>query len=59
VRAAQTLIRAGKDWVVDMDITQFFDRVNHDILMHRLGGAGRDSSATPLTPGNRYGRSGH
>jgi RNA-directed DNA polymerase len=33
VRAAQGYILAGKDWVVDMDITKFFDRVNHDILM--------------------------
>ncbi len=33
VRAAQGYLREGKDWVVDMDITKFFDRVNHDILM--------------------------
>ena len=37
VRAAQTYVQAGKDWVVDMDITKFFDRVNHDILMNRIG----------------------
>src|SRR5947209_7479376 len=29
VRAAQSYVQAGKDWVVDMDITKFFDRVNH------------------------------
>jgi RNA-directed DNA polymerase len=26
VRAAQGYVQAGKDWVVDMDITKFFDR---------------------------------
>ena len=33
VCAAQRYVQAGKDWVVDIDITKFFDRVNHDILM--------------------------
>jgi RNA-directed DNA polymerase len=42
VRAAQGYIREGKDWVVDMDITKFFDRVNHDILMTRIGQTIRD-----------------
>jgi group II intron reverse transcriptase/maturase len=42
VRAAQGYLREGKDWVVDMDLTQFFDRVNHDILMTRMGRTIRD-----------------
>jgi RNA-directed DNA polymerase len=42
VRAAQGYLREGKDWVVDMDITKFFDRVNHDILMTRMGQTIRD-----------------
>jgi RNA-directed DNA polymerase len=29
--------REGKRWVVDMDLAQFFDEVNHDILMARVG----------------------
>jgi len=29
-------IRGGKRWVVDMDLEKFFDRVNHDALMHRV-----------------------
>jgi RNA-directed DNA polymerase len=37
VQVAQAYAKAGYTWVVDMDITQFFDRVNHDILMGRLG----------------------
>jgi RNA-directed DNA polymerase len=32
----------GKRWVVDMDLKQFFDEVNHDILMSRLGRKIRD-----------------
>lgn len=48
VRAAQSYIQAGKDWVVDMDITQFFDRVNHDILMHRIGQTIRDKRVLGL-----------
>jgi retron-type reverse transcriptase len=31
--------RQSKDWVVDMDITKFFDHVHHDILMNRIGRA--------------------
>jgi group II intron reverse transcriptase/maturase len=42
VRAAQGYVLAGKHWVVDMDITKFFDHVNHDILMHRIGETIRD-----------------
>ena len=36
VRAAQAYIRAGKRWVVDMDLEKFFDRVNHDVLLARV-----------------------
>jgi RNA-directed DNA polymerase len=32
----------GKRWVVDMDLKQFFDEVDHDILMSRLGRKIRD-----------------
>jgi group II intron reverse transcriptase/maturase len=37
IRTAQEMTRQGKDWVVDIDITKFFDHVNHDILMGRIG----------------------
>lgn len=33
---AQRYIQDGKKWVVDVDLEQFFDRVNHDVLMGRL-----------------------
>jgi RNA-directed DNA polymerase len=36
VRRAQTYIREGKRWVVDLDLEKFFDRVNHDVLMARV-----------------------
>lgn len=36
IRQAQSYIRAGCDYVVDMDLEKFFDRVNHDILMDRV-----------------------
>jgi len=36
VRAASVYVESGKDWVVDLDLEQFFDRVKHDILMSRL-----------------------
>ena len=56
VRAAQTYVQAGKDWVVDMDVTKFFDRVNHDILMARIGQTIRDKRVLRLI--GRYLRAG-
>lgn len=36
VQQAQAYIREGREWVVDMDLEKFFDRVNHDKLMARV-----------------------
>ena len=36
VLQAERYVRDGYDWVVDMDLSQFFDRVNHDVLMSRI-----------------------
>jgi RNA-directed DNA polymerase len=36
VLKAQEYIREGYEWVVDIDLEKFFDRVNHDILMSRV-----------------------
>jgi RNA-directed DNA polymerase len=33
IRKAQQYVRAGRRWVVDLDLEKFFDRVNHDRLM--------------------------
>jgi RNA-directed DNA polymerase len=56
VRTAQSYVQEGKDWVVDMDITKFFDRVNHDILMRRIGQTIRDKRVLRLI--GRYLRAG-
>ena len=36
VLRARAHIAAGHRWVVDVDLKDFFDRVNHDVLMARL-----------------------
>jgi group II intron reverse transcriptase/maturase len=56
VRAAQREVQAGRDWVVDMDITKFFDHVHHDILMTRIGETIRDKRVLKLI--GRYLRAG-
>jgi len=33
---ASEYIKEGKEWVVDIDLENFFDRINHDRLMQRL-----------------------
>lgn len=37
VLEAQSHVQAGRRIVVDVDLDRFFDRVNHDILIDRLG----------------------
>lgn len=56
VRAAQTYVQKGKVWVIDMDVTKFFDRVNHDILMARVAKTIRDKRVLRLI--GRYLRAG-
>lgn len=36
ILAASRYVENGRQWVVDIDLEQFFDRVNHDVLMGRL-----------------------
>lgn len=36
VRRVREYIRQGYRIAVDMDLSKFFDRVNHDVLMHRV-----------------------
>jgi RNA-directed DNA polymerase len=48
IEAAQRHAREGRDWVVDMDITQFFDRVNHDILMTQVSRVVKDKRVLQL-----------
>jgi RNA-directed DNA polymerase len=36
ITQASHYIREGNEWVVDIDLEKFFDRINHDRLMQRL-----------------------
>lgn len=36
IAEAETYVRKGYEWVVDIDLEKFFDRVNHQRLMARL-----------------------
>jgi RNA-directed DNA polymerase len=48
VRRAQTLIAEGHKWVVDLDLEQFFDRANHDLLMERVSRKVQDKRVLKL-----------
>lgn len=48
VSRATEFIRAGKHWVVDMDLEKFFDRVNHDVLMARIARQVSDTAVLSL-----------
>ncbi len=48
VSKAAGFIRAGKHWVVDMDLEKFFDRVNHDVLMARVARQVKDTKVLHL-----------
>lgn len=48
VRAAQGYGREGRDWVVDIDISKFFDHVNWDILMGKIARVIRDKRVLKL-----------
>lgn len=37
VQAAQQIIDSGKPYVVDIDLSKFFDRIHHDRLIARMG----------------------
>jgi group II intron reverse transcriptase/maturase len=42
IEAAQRYLADGYEWVVDIDLEKFFDRVNHDALMARVGRVVKD-----------------
>lgn len=48
VKTALSFVQSGKDWVVDIDLQSFFDEVNHDILMNKVGKKIRDKRVLKL-----------
>lgn len=48
VKQAQEYVQAGYDWVVDIDLEKFFDRVNHDMLMARVARVVKDKRVLKL-----------
>ena len=48
VRAAQGYVSEGKEWVVDLDLKNFFDQVDHDILMRMVAERVRDKRVLKL-----------
>jgi RNA-directed DNA polymerase len=48
VKAARGYVAEGKRWVVDIDLEKFFDRVNHDVLMARVGRRVKDERVLKL-----------
>ena len=48
VKQAKEFIDSGKYWVVDLDLSKFFDRVNHDMLMARVARKVKDKRVLKL-----------
>ena len=48
VQQAQAHIAEGNEWVVDIDLEKFFDRVNHDMLMARVARVVKDKRVLKL-----------
>src|ERR1043166_2426292 len=48
LRQAKKYVEKGRGWVVDIDLESFFDRVNHDKLMTRVGRRVQDSRVLRL-----------
>ena len=48
VQKSQEYIREGYEWVVDIDLEKFFDRVNHDMLMARVARVVKDKRVLKL-----------
>jgi RNA-directed DNA polymerase len=48
VQQAQQIVQSGKEYVVDIDLSKFFDRINHDRLIYRLKEHIKDSRVLRL-----------
>ena len=56
VKQVQAIIKTGRRFSVDVDLSKFFDRVNHDLLMTHLGYKVKDKRLLKLI--KRYLRAG-
>ena len=56
VKQVHSIIKAGRRFAVDVDLSKFFDRVDHDLLMTLLGRKVRDKRVLKLI--KRYLRAG-
>ena len=56
VKQAETYLNAGKTYILELDLEQFFDEVNHDKLMSLLSGKVKDKRTLRLI--GQYLRSG-
>lgn len=56
VQESKTHIQSGKRWVIDMDLSKFFDEVNHEKLLSKLRKEIKDRGVIHLI--DRYLRSG-
>lgn len=48
VQQSQEYIRQGYEWVADIDLEKYFDRVNHDMLMARVARVVKDKRVLKL-----------
>jgi RNA-directed DNA polymerase len=48
VLQAQAYVREGKEWIVELDLEKFFDKVNHDRLMSMLSMTVKDKPTLKL-----------
>jgi RNA-directed DNA polymerase len=48
IKQAQEYTQGGYEWVVDIDLEKFFDRVNHDMLMARVACEVKDKRVLKL-----------
>jgi retron-type reverse transcriptase len=51
LKQASEYVADGKEYVVNIDLEKFFDRVNHDILMNRLARNIQDKRLLKLVRG--------
>ncbi len=56
VKSVRSILDNGYTWVVDIDLSKFFDRVNHDVLMSRVARKVKDKRVLRLI--GRYLRAG-